>query len=373
MHKKVNPQDFYFEDIEQYPQLPAQEQNDLIEYLRHCWKFMNRYIFEHPDAPALFRIKYEEIRKSEATHNPKNEKHLQNAEMASLNGDLDVAATELLSIDFPQSTILNVYKQLEFEDYLRPMMQVIFDEAIAARNKIVNSNLKLVLKFARKVQNYGVPLSDLIQEGNIGLMWAIEKFDASQDVKFSTYAVWWIRKRVLNAIKTSNKLIRVPTHAQEALTRIVRRQDALAEELQREPTLAELAATEIMSEKQLENLFIISTDPISLDSTVSTTDDAEKHIKDMISDPTVDIDEDLDVFKMKYDLAVALDNLLTEQERETIILRYGLFGNTTHTLEEIAQVIGKSREYVRQVEETAFSKIRAKMPHLKEFISGYER
>ena len=367
--KRIEPQDFYFEDIEKYPQLPAPEQNELIEYTRRCWGFMNQHIFLHPQAPALFRVEYEEIRKTEDLHNALNDCHLVLAENAAKQGDFTASAANLAIIDFPQSAILSVYKKLEFPVHLQEPMKQMFNEAITARNKVVNSNLKLVLKFARKLQNYGLPLTDLIQEGNIGLMRAIDKFDASQEVKFSTYAVWWIRKKVMNAIKTSNKLIRVPTHAQEALSRIIRRQDSLAEELQREPTPKELAATEGMTEEQLEHLFTISIDPISLDSKISTADDSEKHIKDMIPDPAVNLNEDLDAYKMKYDLARAFDALLTEQEKETVILRYGLFGNVTHTLEEIAQVIGKSREYVRQVEEAAFKKIKTEMPQLKEFIS----
>ncbi len=264
MRKKVDPQDYYFAEIEQYPQLPAEEQNGLIAHVRVCWKYLNRHIFEHSDAPRFFRAQYEQIRKSEIMHNDENEAHLIAAENASIRGDRDVARTELSSMGFTQVTILAVYKKLKFTPYLREVLDLTFEDAIKARNEVVNSNLKLVLKFARKYQNFGLPLDDVIQEGNIGLMRAIEKYDAAMGVKFSTYAVWWIRKRFMNAIKTSNKLIRIPTHSQEALTRIIRRQDALADELGREPTLEELAATENLTSEQLEHLFNISADPLSL-------------------------------------------------------------------------------------------------------------
>jgi RNA polymerase primary sigma factor len=369
MHKKETPQDYYFADIEKYPQLPPEEQNQLIEQVRANWRFLNRYVFEHVDAPALLREEYDEIRRSESTHNPKNEQHLRNAELAALRGDSDIAGWELAQIDFPQSSVLRVYKRLKFNPYLRDVLASVFEHTIEARNKVVNCNLKLVLKFARKYQNYGLPLDDIIQEGNTGLMHAIDKYDASMGVKFTTYAVWWIRKRFMNAIKTTNKLIRIPTHSQEALTRILRRQDSLAEELGREPTLSELAATEDMTEEQLEHLFNISADPLSLDSMIASSEDTEKYLKDLIPDPDVDLEEDLDAHKMKFNLAIAVDTL-SEAEHNTIMLRYGLFGHPPHTLEEIAQVIGKSREYVRQVEEAAFEKIRNKMPHLRDFVAG---
>ncbi len=282
---KSNPQDYYFAEIEKYPQLPAEQQHELITFVRVCWNFFNRYVFEHPEAPALFKIEYDELRKSEAVHNKDNDALLMEAiELAGV-GVADIAGQNLTTIGFPQASILKVYKQLAFPDYTAHILRLTYDSAISARNDIVNSNLKLVLKFARKYQNFGLPLDDVIQEGNTGLMHAIEKYDASMGVKFSTYAVWWIRKRFMNAIKTSNKLIRIPTHSQEALTRIVRIQDKLADELGREPTLDELAATEDLTGEQLEHLFNISADPLSLDSTVSSSEDTEKHLRDLIPDP----------------------------------------------------------------------------------------
>src|SRR3990172_6361769 len=135
-NKKINPSDYYFAEIEQYPQRPADEQNALIAHVRMCWKVLNRHIFEHPDAPRLFRAQYEKIRKSKATHNCASLKHLEAAENAALLGDRDIAASELALMGFTQVNILVVSKKMKFDPYLREVLDLTFDDAIHARNKV---------------------------------------------------------------------------------------------------------------------------------------------------------------------------------------------------------------------------------------------
>ena len=239
-------------------------------------------------------------------------------------------------------------------------------EVAKLRAEIAESNLKLVIKFAKEYQNVGVSLADLIQEGNIGLMRAVEKYDPAQSFKFTTYAVYWIKQGFLKVIKHNNRLIRTPTYVQEALARIAKTRLAYEKEVGVEPTLEYLAESEGMSEEELEKLYNVSMDPVSLEA-VYQGGDVAKNLKDFIPDPDVDLDRDIDSSRLSDDIAAALEKHLTPAEREVMILRYGLFNETVHTLEECAGKMERSREHVRQLEASGKDKLKALAPDLEDY------
>jgi RNA polymerase primary sigma factor len=236
---------------------------------------------------------------------------------------------------------------------------------ITLRDEVIKSQLKLVIRFAKEYQKVGVPLADLIQEGNIGLIRAIEKYDPAQGLKFGTYAVWWIKQGFLKVIKQSSKLIRMPTHVQESLARIEKLRAAYEREIGCEPTMEYLAEQEGMTEEELEKLYNVSMDPISFEYMVQG--ESPKNLKDFLPDPNVDLDKDVDSSKLADDLTTAFNTHLTPEEKEVMILRYGLCKEMTHTLEESGASMSKSREHIRQLESSALAKLKQFAPELEDY------
>ena len=234
------------------------------------------------------------------------------------------------------------------------------------KREIAEGHLKLVIHCAKEYQNSGAPLADLIQEGNIGLMKAIDTFDPQHGQKFNTYAVWRIKEAILRSIKYDTKLIRTPTYVQEAISRIQKTRHEFEYNYGYEPPMEYLAQQEGMSEQDLEKIMNVSMDPVSIESIVDGGE--AKSLKDFIPDPEADLDKDIDYYKLVDLLTRALDLHLTPQEREVIGLRFGLFNETVHTLEECAAKLGKSREHVRQMVETAKDKLEIGAPWLEEFM-----
>ncbi len=225
------------------------------------------------------------------------------------------------------------------------------------RDLLVNSNLRLVINFAKKFQGMGVPLSDLIQEGNIGLMRAAEKFDPSLGHKFSTYAAWWIRQGFIKAVKKQGKVIRLPSYIHDKISTIYRTWDELAYSLGRDPTLTEVAFVTKMSEVELEKLMSLQTEPLQLDTPLSKDADGAS-VRDFIpaavSDPAADMDQE----QLGADLKDSFDSFLTEEEQKVLSLRFGLWDAEDHTLDQIATLLGKSRERIRQIEAAAKLKLK---------------
>jgi RNA polymerase primary sigma factor len=236
---------------------------------------------------------------------------------------------------------------------------------ITLRDEIIESQLKLVIRFAKEYQKVGVPLADLIQEGNIGLIRAIEKYDPAQGLKFGTYAVWWIKQGFLKVIKQSNKLIRMPTHVQESLSRIEKLRAAFERELGYEPTIEYLAEQEGMTEEELEKLYNVSMEPVSFEYMIQG--ESPKNLKDFLPDPNVDLDRDVDSSKLADDLIKTFDAHLTPEEKEVMILRYGLCKEMMHTLEESGSRMSKSREHIRQLESSALAKLKLLAPELEDY------
>ena len=224
------------------------------------------------------------------------------------------------------------------------------------RNEFVEANLRLVVKIANRYRNQAVNIADLIQEGNLGLIRAVEKFDWKKGFKFSSYATWWIHQAIIRALAEKSKLIKIPVYLTEKVRRLGKATRILAQELEKEPNLQELSKKLGMDSEEILNLMRISKEPVSLEGQVG--DMEEVSIGDLLEDPNaVRADE----FTARQALLEHLDDslkLLTPREEQVLRLRYGLAGEEIRTLEEIGAMFGVSRERVRQIEQKGLRKLR---------------
>ena len=227
------------------------------------------------------------------------------------------------------------------------------------KNRFIEHNLKLVVAIAKDYRNLGLSFPDLIQEGNLGLIRAVEKFDHRRGFKFSTYAVWWIRQALVRAIQNHSRTIRLPSHVHDRLQRSQRVRAELTGKLGREPTPAELAPALGTDTDSLEALDRLSREAISLESNVAGT---EKRLEDFVPDQAAERpDGGIDDDRMRSGVGTLIGTL-TPREQLILRLRYGLAGEEEHTLEQIGQSLGLSRERVRQLEARALKKLRETQP-----------
>ena len=235
----------------------------------------------------------------------------------------------------------------------------------AAKRRLVECNLRLVMSIARNYTSSGVPLLDLIQEGNLGLMRAVEKFEYKRGFKLSTYATWWIRQSITRAIADQGRTIRLPVHVVDQVRRVTRTRRNLAQKLGRDPSRDEIAAEAGIEPERVTQLLELVEDPVSLETPVG---DGDSVYSDLIEDYGSDQPETVTTERMRDDEVERAIAQLNPRMQRVLELRYGLHGESPRSLEEVGKVLGVTRERVRQLEANAFRELQAVAPDLRLYL-----